>query len=233
MKKFFLSILIILVLLVLGIFGYVAYDYLSVKNSLRFDLIPSQNDVDNSNASTTVATSTIEISTSTIDTASWKNYSNEELGFAVKYPSNLIVNNGGNLLILAFPKKTYFHWPLEDDEKLTVVASTTCTGPSILAEYEEVSTSTLIMDGQSFARTEGSGVGAGNIYKKISYDILSGGTCYSLILDTHGSNGAGLYVDDPILIKKYDSQHSVDADAIMKVVYGILGNFKILTASNP
>jgi hypothetical protein len=46
-------------------------------------------------------------------------------------------------------------------------------------------------------------------------------------MDSKGTNGAGFYVDDQSLIKKYDNQHKSDLDQVMSVIYGILGNFEI------
>jgi len=242
MKNFFLTIVIIAMLAILGVVGYTSYNYLQEKNSLQFDLIPSPIDVASSTYSTgssqagsgqtasdtNSATSTNQIASSTADTTSWKTYSNDELGYGLKYPSDLIFNYGGTPLILAFPKKSYFHWPLEDDVKITVMASSTCSGPTVSSDYDHVSTSTLKVNGLVFAKTEGSGIGAGNVYGRTTYDIRGNGACYSLILDSHGANGAGLYVSDSALIKKYDDQHATDFYALMNTVYGILGTFEVL-----
>src|ERR1019366_5399835 len=58
---------------------------------------------------------------STIDTASWVPYTNNELGFSLQYPKDLIINTGTpGTLILAVPKDSYFHWPLLDDAKISI-----------------------------------------------------------------------------------------------------------------
>jgi hypothetical protein len=131
---------------------------------------------------------------------------------------------------------------LEDDVKITITASSTCLGPVILVDYGNMSTSTLtinfsedlqkgnstdLLQSKTFAKTEINDVAVGNIYKKISYDIHGNGICYSLLLESHGANGAGLYVDDPVLVKKYDEQHLVDANNMMNIVYGILGSLQL------
>jgi hypothetical protein len=227
MKKFFLTIFVLIILAIVGWASYVAYDYIQEKNSLQFALIPAPGAVGTSTDGLPVHASNDIIATSTADTSSWKTYNNDELGYGLKYPGDLIVNEGGSSLILSFPKKTYFHWPLEDDAKITVVASSTCASASFLSDYGKVATSTLTVKDNRFFLSEVTDIGAGNIYNKSIYEIKGNGACYSLVYDSHGTNGSGFYVNDPTLIKKYDDQHSTDSVAVMDKIYGILSTFGI------
>lgn len=214
-------------LAILGVVGYASYNYLQEKNSLQFDLIPSPTSVASSTPDTNSATSTNQVASSTADTTSWKTYNNDELGYALKYPSDFVFNYGNGTLLLAFPKKTYFHWPLEDEFKLTVMSSSTCVGKTIGSDYGNISTTTVSINSQTFTKSEGSGIAAGNIYGRTTYDIRGNGVCYSLILDSHGANGAGLFVSDSTLVKKYDEQHLADTNSLQNIIYGILGTFEI------
>jgi hypothetical protein len=76
-------------------------------------------------------------------------------------------------------------------------------------------------------QTRVSGVGAGNIYNTISYDLEKNGICYSLVYYSHGSNGAGLYVDDPILVNKYDEEHTLNQKKVDDTIVGILSTLEI------
>jgi hypothetical protein len=220
MKKFFLSFFAVIVIAIICIAGYISYDYLQKKNSLQFSPIPSpQNTVTN-------ATSTDSFATSTIDRTSWKYYENVELGYGLKYPEDLIVNFDEKTLILSFPVKTYFHWPLEDKVKITVTASSTCLSLGNNDKYgQSGSVSDLVVDAHKFTRTKISDVAAGNVYNTVTYEIMNNGFCYSLEYYSHGSNGAGLYVDNPDLIKKYDNQHKLDVDNVTNIIHGILESF--------
>jgi len=229
MKKFLLFIFVLALFAGCGVLVNYAHDYLVAKDSPKFTLIPPQNIESTSTDGMSIASSSIQFVTPTVDTSSWKSYANNELGFSLKYPSDIIMNDGGQSLLLAFPKETYFHWPLQDDVKITVVASTTCAGSVKSINFGDISTSTITIALQTFNVTAGTDIGAGNIYKEIIYDIPGNSICYSLILNSHGANGSGLYVNDPALIKKYDDQHTAENASLMDSVYGILGNFKVIS----
>ncbi len=228
MKTFFGTIFVLVILGLIGLGGYYAYDYISKKNSLQFTPIESPDGLATSTDPGNIqATSTDIVATSTVDTSMWKTYKNQELGFELKYPANLILNESDLLIVLAFPKDVYFHWPLLDNAKITVIASSSCARQS-LDETDENPTK-LTIDGKLFSVRKDSGVAAGNIYGEIIYDSKTEqSSCYSLIYYSHGANGAGRYVDDPVMIKKYDSQHATDLESVKETVYGILASFKRL-----
>ncbi|MFA6602120.1 MAG: hypothetical protein WCT02_04700 [Candidatus Paceibacterota bacterium] len=227
MKKFLSTVLILIILAAIGAAGYYSYTYLALKNSLTFAPINIPGQSATSTHSLGTATSTDLVATSTVNRASWKVYSNDELGFTLKYPSDLIVNNTDNILILAFPKKTYFHWPLQDDVTLTVSATTSCPTAKALGETFFNQSGTLTVDGQKFNTFESDDAAAGNRYTTITYSISGNDACYLVVFNDHGVNGAGLYVNDQILVKKYDNQHDVDMAKVTDVVYGILGSFQV------
>jgi hypothetical protein len=214
MKKFFSILVIIIALTIAGIVGYGAYNYVTEKNSLKFTPIPSP-DIDVKEDPVTV-----DNATSTVDVSKWKTYNNQELGYSIKYPEDLIVNYDALSLILAFPKDKYFHWPLLDDVKLTLVSTSTCAS-------NIASSSMITINNIKYRLSKSDGAAMGTVYKEDVYEINGNNVCYKITYNSKGTNGAGFYVDDPSLIKKYDNQHSLDNDEVIKIIYGILGSFKI------
>lgn len=228
MKNTILTFFTIIILVIVGWFSYVAYDYIEEKNSLQFTPIPSPETSGTSTAAIGASTSADAVATTTVDTSLWKVLNNDELGYGFKYPATLIVNDGGTSFILSFPKKTFFHWPLEDEFKVTVIASSTCPSATLFADYvPNVATSTFTVKGKKFARSEITDIGAGNVYKKTTYEILGNNSCYSFVVDSHGTNGSGFYVNDPVMIKKYDDQHLADVSSVQDIVVGMLGSFNL------
>ncbi|MDD5165643.1 MAG: hypothetical protein PHG25_03900, partial [Candidatus Pacebacteria bacterium] len=156
---------------------------------------------------------------STISTNAWKTYTNNELGFSVKYPKDLVLNaDFPGSLILAVPKDKYFHWPLLDDTKITVTASSSC--PSFVSGFAPDNVASVSVDDIVFVRSESADVAAGNVYRELAYDMMSNGLCYRLSLFDHGANGAGLYVSGQALVSQYDAQHQADIDKLVSVFMG-------------
>ena len=159
----------------------------------------------------------------------WKVYTSPVLAsttFNVAYPANMRVSYDQNVLRLTFPTDKYFHWPLQDEAYVTISASSTC--PDLIVEHDpNIATTTFSINGYAFSAIEGNGVGAGNLYQEIAYDTYENNICYHLSLFDHGSNGAGLYVDDQALIKRYDDQHTKDTAAILSVFNSITNSFVI------
>jgi len=169
--------------------------------------------------------------TSTADTSSWETYTDRELGYSVSYPSNIVISHDAGALILAFPKSLYFHWPLQDDAKLTITVASTC--PAILTKGGLSGPNGSLpeafsLNGLDFNRMIGTDVAAGNRYFEIAYDTVSNGFCYHMDFLDHGANGAGLYVDDSSLIKRYDDAHTIDLARTVDSLNAIVGSFRIL-----
>ena len=57
----------------------------------------------------------------------------------------------------------------------------------------------------------------GNLYNETDYDTIIDGKCYRISLYDHGSNGAGLYVDDQYLIAEYNSKHADNLQTIQNI----------------
>lgn len=223
MRKFLLLVIGLVILAGLVKIGLVAYDYIEKKNSLRFEPIQTE---DQNATSTDVATST-NIVEPKVDISKWKSYTNEEFGYGFKYPDNLILNKGDFDLFLAFPKDVYFHWPLLDNVRLSIIASSSCDRSKLL-EYGNLSTTTkIIVSGKDYTMIKVDDIAAGTIFERIAYERMGNNICYSVLLESKGTNGAGFYVTDPVLVKKYDDQHKVDSEALLEIVYGILANFEI------
>ncbi|MFA6423638.1 MAG: hypothetical protein WCW17_04310 [Patescibacteria group bacterium] len=161
---------------------------------------------------------------STIDTTSWNTYSDKTFGFFIKYPKDVIVsvNTPGNV-VFSVPKDKYFHWPLLDDVKISVIVATTCPGISV--DSLSADPVTVTANGYSFNRLEGGGVGAGNLYRELIYDTIINNMCYHIDLLDHGTNGAGFYVEDQSLISRYDAQHQVDLNSVLGVYMGMVNSF--------
>jgi hypothetical protein len=79
-------------------------------------------------------------------------------------------------------------------------AVATCTEPASLAGPETVVGEATI-NGVSFTKSEGSGVGAGNIYEQTYYRAAHNGTCYEITYFIHYGN-IGNY--DPGTVKEFD-----------------------------
>ncbi len=164
---------------------------------------------------------------STISTSAWKTYTNNELGFSVKYPKDLVLNaDFPGSLVLAVPKDKYFHWPLLDDTKVTITASSSC--PAFMSGFTPDNVASVQVGDIVYTRSESADVAAGNIYRELAYDMTRNGLCYRLSLFDHGANGAGLYVSGQALVSQYDAQHQADMDKLISVFMGIIQSFSIV-----
>ncbi|MES2314387.1 MAG: hypothetical protein V4524_00405 [Patescibacteria group bacterium] len=162
----------------------------------------------------------------TVVMSAWKTYTNNELGFSVKYPKDLVVNTGvPGSLVLAAPKDKYFHWPLLDDAKITITVSTSC--PTFVSEQAPSNVASVPVGDHTFTRGESADAAAGNIYRELAYDTMINGLCYRLSLFDHGANGAGLYVSGQALISQYEAQHQVDLDKLVGIFMGMIKSFSI------
>ena len=169
----------------------------------------------------------LDPASSNLDTSSWSMYSNKELGFSVQYPKGLVADTSNpSTLTLGFSKDTYFHWPLLDDAKITVTATSSC--PVIEMNNPDIKPVAVSVNGYNFKRIEGSDAAAGNLYREMAFDVVSNNTCYHLDLFDHGANGAGLYVEDQALISKYDAQHQSDLDGVLGIFMGVVNSFRLV-----
>ena len=164
------------------------------------------------------------------DTSSWQIYVDNQHGYSIQYPPDMIESVNAGTLTLAFPKNSYFHWPLLDDAKVTVTATPTC--PAVDLGGQPTSPVTIGLSGNTFTRVTGTDVGAGQLYTSVIYDTQAKGNCYRIYFLDHGTNGAGFYVDDTSLIQKYDAQHAIDLQAVFKVLNGMVEQFHILAAAH-
>jgi hypothetical protein len=215
MSKFFSSLILFVFFIVICFAGYVSYRYIDEKNSLQFTPIVQETA---SSTSTINDSSTVISEDVKVNTDKWKKYKNPELGYSISYPDDLIVNFDDTVLILAFPKKTYFHWPLQDDVKMVVNATSTCdskqTDKKIYINGKEYELESDVTD-----------AGAGSVWREMIFRFKQNDNCYKLTINTRGTNGAGFYVDDPALIKKYDAEHKNDVEKVMEIIYGVVNSF--------
>jgi len=101
------------------------------------------------------------------------------------------------------------------NEKATVVS---CTEPASLGGPENV-IGDVNINGNNFVRSEGAGVGAGNIYEQIYHRTVINGTCYEITFFIHYAN-IGNYAPDAG-IKEFDRV------ALMQRFEGILSGMVI------
>jgi len=229
MKSLLKSIAVLIVVLIIALVVWLGYQYVNKKRTPLFTPIDSSIPTGEQQATSTISLFGADVGTtasSTLDTSSWKTYTHDTLGFQVSYPSDLILNGDQSSTILAFPKETYFSWPLLDDVKITIAASSTC--PSLLNDTTATSSS-VELNGYTFARHISQDVAAGNRYVEILYTTTSQeGICYSIYLFDHGSNGAGLYVDDQVFIKRYDDAHTTHMKTIIELFNAVVTKFRIV-----
>lgn len=216
MSKFFSSIIILIFVGVIGFAGYNSYRYIEEKNSLQFT--PIVPDVASSTPNNLASSSDVLVEDIKVDIKNWKKYKNQELGYSISYPDDLIVNFDDSILILAFPKKTYFSWPLQDDVKIVVNATSTCSSN----QNDKILS---INDKKYVLENDLVDIGAGSITREKVFRLKQNDSCYKIVVNIRGTNGAGFYVDDPVLIKKYDAEHKTDLEKVMNTIYGIVWSF--------
>jgi hypothetical protein len=220
--KTLIKVLIWLVVLVaLGALLYLGYVLTKKQNTIPPGSIPAQV------ATTTDNVDASAFATSTLNTSFWKIYSSDELGYMIKYPGNMLVNGADTSISFSFPKNPYFHWPLQDDAKVTVIATSSCPLMVVGAGGPESATSTFMLNGYQFVRSEAHDAAAGNLYNEISYDTIANDVCYYIDFFDHGANGAGLYVSDPSLIAQYDAQHAADLKAALDIFNAMTQTFRV------
>lgn len=183
---------------------------------------------DNGSSTSTLAYSVPVPDPKAIDTTAWLINVDNKNGFSIEYPSNLTLNTDGSF---SFPKNLYYHWPLLDDSKVTISTAPKC--PVLTADGGRAGVPVQFsLNGNKFAQSIGTDVGAGQLYTEIAYDTTMNGSCYHIDFLDHGTNGAGFYVDDNSLIKKYDDQHTADMAAVIAILNGMVSTFHVLAAGH-
>jgi len=221
MKTLIKAFVWLIVLAVLGVLLFAGYSLTKKQNTIPVGSISSEI------ATSTDATTTPVFIPSAFDTSAWQTYSSDELGYQIKYPANMLVNGADASISLSFPKSYYFHWPLQDDAKVTVIATSSCPSMTVGNGGPESSTSTFMLNGRAFVRSEAHDAAAGNLYNEIAYDTIANSVCYRIDFFDHGANGAGLYVSDPSLIAQYDAQHVADLKAALDIFNAMAQTFRI------
>ena len=170
-----------------------------------------------------------------VDTSAWQMYVDNKNGFSLEYPATLTpTTNADGSFALAFSKSAFFHWPLLDDVRLSVLVSAEACPPLALGGVDgaPAATETVSMNGLSFTRQVGTDVGAGQLYTRVVYDTVTAGHCYRLDFLDHGTNGAGFYVDDLSLAQKYDAVHAADMQAVYNTLNAVVGTFRVLAPAS-
>ncbi len=224
-----LGVIIILIAVIAGA-GYVMHTD-SAAPAAHSTSTPSNTEYGISPATSTPMASTtwqsipLPAATTTVNTTSWPIQVDAQEGYSIEYPQNFVPSVNEGVFVLIVPK-TYFHWPLQDDVKITVSASTSC--PDIIGGGSKSAAATYTLNGHAFTRRIGTDAGAGNRYVEIADDTKSKGICYHVSLLDHGTNGAGFYVDDRALAAKYDAQHDADFSAVLSLFNAMISSLRIL-----
>jgi hypothetical protein len=173
--------------------------------------------------------------TSSIDTSTWKTYSNTQPPFSIKYPADLAFStstiptiDGPYLLALQFPKDIYFSTVLKDEADVIVTASSTC--PVVQQGPIDQGPTTLDINGITFIKNEINDVAAGNRYLTITYDTIENNLCYRVTLFNHGANGAALYLGGEDAAKIADTTHDAELSSIKAIVGAMVGTFSLTTS---
>jgi len=106
-----------------------------------------------------------------------------------------------------------------------VTASSTC--PAVAPGPIDRSPQNLVLGGTAFVESQAGDVGAGNIYRTITYDTIVNGLCYRITFFDHGANGAGLYLSDPVAIQAADATHAAELARIEAIVTAMAGTFSL------
>jgi hypothetical protein len=183
------------------------------------------------------STSSVASSTSSIDTSSWKSYSNTQPPFSIEYPTDLSFStstiptiDGPYLLALQFPKDIYFSTVLKDETYVIVTASSTCPAIEPGGRVGYPTPTSISVNSMTFVKNEVSDAAAGNRYLTITYDTVQGGLCYRITFFDHGANGAGLYLSDTIAIQTADATHTTELAKIEAIVTALVGTFFLNTS---
>ena len=175
--------------------------------------------------------------TSSIDTSSWKSYSNTQPPFNIKYPANLAFStstiptiDGPYLLALQFPKDIYFSTVLKDEAYVIVTASSTCPAVEPGGRVGYPAPTSISVNGMTFVKNEVNDVAAGNRYLTITYDTIQNNLCYRITFFNHGANGAALYLGGEAAAKIADTTHDAELSSIEAIVTAMVGTFSTTTS---
>ena len=182
--------------------------------------------------STSSTTSNQSSTTSSIDTSTWKTYSNTQPPFSIEYPANLSFStstiptiDGPYLLALQFPKDIYFSTVLKDEADVIVTASSTCSAVEQGGRVGYPTSTSISVNGMTFVKNEVNDVAAGNRYLVITYDTIQSGLCYRITFFNHGANGAALYLGGEAAAKIADTTHDAELSKIEAIIMTMVGTF--------
>jgi hypothetical protein len=223
MKSSKTSIVILVVIIILAAIFFV------------FDQIHAPTNPSATSSSTTQGETVSSTSTSSIDTSTWRSYSNTQPPFSIKYPADLVFStstiptiDGPYLLALQFPKDIYFSTVLKDEVDVIVTASSTC--PVVEQGPINKGPETLNINGTTFIKNEINDVAAGNRYLVITYDTIQSGLCYRITFFNHGANGAGLYLGGEAAAKIADTTHDAELSNTEAIVTVMVSTFSLNTS---
>ena len=177
-----------------------------------------------------VSTPYAQVNTS--NTSSWPTYINDELGFQIKYPSDLIVDTSDPTTFKVTFPKTYFSTQMIDTDIVSISVNATCTPVVSFSDKGDASSTNVFINGINFVKNTQYDMGAGSHTATSIYDTNNVGSCYRITFQSHGPNDAGVYVGDPATIAAMDAAHVADAAHISNVVNMMLKTFAFATTPN-
>jgi hypothetical protein len=197
----------------------------------------------------TVTTAAGTTATQPVVTSSWQTYTNYELGFSIKYPSDITPDDTSDPGTVNFTiPASYFSTVMVDSDSVSVAVSATCTpvtsfsdAPANSPDSASVYPQTVVLGGEnggnngsnsgvnsgvSFIENIQSDIGAGNHGTRLIYDTNQNNSCYSITSSERGPNDAGLFgINDPTQIAETDAAHAADAAHVEAVMNAMIQSF--------
>ena len=124
-------------------------------------------------------------------------YHDDKVGFSIQYPLTWQESNAGDYPIVfslaAAPGTTLISKSMEIN---VMEDATDCKETTYSSDTGTTSPQNVTMNGISFLKESGSGIGAGNIYDWTSYSTMKGNACINLTFVLHSAN-SGVYSTEP------------------------------------
>jgi hypothetical protein len=127
----------------------------------------------------------------------WLAYHDGSAGFSIQHPLTWQKSDADGYPVVftleAAPGTTLINKTMEINVTKNI---TDCKEKTYTSETGTTSPANVTVNGISFLKEQGSGIGAGNIYDWMSYSTIKGSTCINLTFVLHSAN-AGVYSTEP------------------------------------
>jgi hypothetical protein len=127
----------------------------------------------------------------------WLAYHDEKAGFSIQHPLTWQESDAGGYPVVftleAAPGTTLVNKTMEIN---VTEDATDCKETTYSSDTGTTSPENVTVNGISFLKEQGSGIGAGNIYDWTSYSTMKGSACINLTFVLHSAN-SGVYSTKP------------------------------------